>query len=167
MTEPHDEMSKFAEHTRQELEARDFLVFPRAISLEGPMAMWPVEESVPTFLDLAKAMGCRLAYFHADVLQPADLIDAVATQLSEVVDAVDAPTPEEFLSQLDLVSYPTVQDYLRYGKEHYGQVTSVRVEWIHDGVVHRLWRYADWHKNFMDKATEVAELIEEHWPEIT
>ena len=161
MTERPDEMGKFAEHARQELEARDFLIFPNGISIEGPMAMWPVDEPIDAFLDLAKTLGCRLAYFDADVLSPADLIDAVATQLNEVTDAVDAPTPEEFLAQVGLASNPAVQSYLRFGKEHYGRITSVRVEWIHDGVVHRLWRYADWHRVFMDKATEVADLIEE------
>ena len=161
VSEPNDEMDKFAERARQELAARDFLVFPRGISIEGPMAMWPVEEPVGPFLDLAKAMGCRLAYFNSDVLYPTDLIDAVATMLSEVDDAVDAPTPEEFLAQIGLASHPAVQSYLQFGKEHYGLVTSVRVEWVADGVVHRLWRYADWHRTLMDKATEVADLIEE------
>ena len=165
MTEAHDEMGKFLEHARQELAARDFLVYPSGISIEGPMAMWPAEEAIGPFLDLAKSLGRRLVYLTAHVLQPADLIDSVATLLSEVDDAVDAPTPEEFLSHIGVASYPAVKNYLRYGKEHYGEVLSVRVEWVHDGVVHRLWKYADWHKTFMDKATEVADLIEE--PEAT
>ena len=165
MTEAHDEMGKFLEHARQELAARDFLVYPSGISIEGPMAMWPAEEAIGPFLDLAKSLGRRLVYLTAHVLQPADLIDSVATLLSEVDDAVDAPTPEEFLSHIGVASYPAVKSYLRYGKEHYGEVLSVRVEWVHDGVVHRLWKYADWHKTFMDKATEVADLIEE--PEAT
>lgn len=158
-------MGKFLEHARQELAARDFLVYPSGISIEGPMAMWPAEEAIGPFLDLAKSLGRRLVYLTAHVLQPADLIDSVATLLSEVDDAVDAPTPEEFLSHIGVASYPAVKSYLRYGKEHYGEVLSVRVEWVHDGVVHRLWKYADWHKTFMDKATEVADLIEE--PEAT
>jgi len=158
-------MGKFLEHARQELAARDFLVYPSGISIEGPMAMWPAEEAIGPFLDLAKSLGRRLVYLTAHVLQPADLIDSVATLLSEVDDAVDAPTPEEFLSHIGVASYPAVKNYLRYGKEHYGEVLSVRVEWVHDGVVHRLWKYADWHKTFMDKATEVADLIEE--PEAT
>ena len=158
-------MGKFLEHARQELAARDFLVYPSGISIEGPMAMWPAEEAIGPFLDLAKSLGRRLIYLTAHVLQPADLIDSVATLLSEVDDAVDAPTPEEFLSHIGVASYPAVKNYLRYGKEHYGEVLSVRVEWVHDGVVHRLWKYADWHKTFMDKATEVADLIEE--PEAT
>ena len=158
-------MGKFLEHARQELAARDFLVYPSGISIEGPMAMWPAEEAIGPFLDLAKSLGRRLVYLTAHVLQPADLIDSVATLLSEVDDAVDAPTPEEFLSHIGVASYPAVKSYLRYGKEHYGEVLSVRVEWVHDGVVHRLWKYADWHKTFMDKATEVADLIEE--PETT
>ena len=120
-------------------------------------AQWPCGP----FLDLAKSLGRRLVYLTAHVLQPADLIDSVATLLSEVDDAVDAPTPEEFLSHIGVASYPAVKNYLRYGKEHNGEVLSVRVEWVHDGVVHRLWKYADWHKTFMDKATEVADLIEE------
>jgi len=165
VTEAHDEMGKFLEHARQELAARDFLVYPSGISIEGPMAMWPAEEAIGPFLDLAKSLGRRLVYLTAHVLQPADLIDSVATLLSEVDDAVDAPTPEEFLSHIGVASYPAVKSYLRYGKEHYGEVLSVRVEWVHDGVVHRLWKYADWHKTFMDKATEVADLIEE--PEAT
>ena len=165
MTEAHDEMGKFLEHARQQLAARDFLVYPSGISIEGPMAMWPAEEAIGPFLDLAKSLGRRLVYLTAHVLQPADLIDSVATLLSEVDDAVDAPTPEEFLSHIGVASYPAVKSYLRYGKEHYGEVLSVRVEWVHDGVVHRLWKYADWHKTFMDKATEVADLIEE--PEAT
>jgi len=165
VTEAHDEMGKFLEHARQELAARDFLVYPSGISIEGPMAMWPAEEAIGPFLDLAKSLGRRLVYLTAHVLQPADLIDSVATLLSEVDDAVDAPTPEEFLSHIGVASYPAVKNYLRYGKEHYGEVLSVRVEWVHDGVVHRLWKYADWHKTFMDKATEVADLIEE--PEAT
>jgi len=158
-------MGKFLEHARQQLAARDFLVYPSGISIEGPMAMWPAEEAIGPFLDLAKSLGRRLVYLTAHVLQPADLIDSVATLLSEVDDAVDAPTPEEFLSHIGVASYPAVKSYLRYGKEHYGEVLSVRVEWVHDGVVHRLWKYADWHKTFMDKATEVADLIEE--PEAT
>jgi hypothetical protein len=158
-------MGKFLEHARQELAARDFLVYPSGISIEGPMAMWPLEEAIGPFLDLAKSLGRRLVYLTANVLQPADLIDSVATLLSEVDEAVDAPTPEEFLSHIGVASYPAVKSYLRYGKEHYGEVLSVRVEWVHDGVVHRLWKYADWHKTFMDKATEVADLIEE--PEAT
>ena len=165
MTEAHDEIGKFLEHPRQELAARDFLVYPSGISIEGPMAMWPLEEAIGPFLDLAKSLGRRLVYLTAHVLQPADLIDSVATLLSEVDDAVDAPTPEEFLSHIGVASYPAVKNYLRYGKEHYGEVLSVRVEWVHDGVVHRLWKYAEWHKTFMDKATEVADLIEE--PEAT
>jgi len=165
VTEAHDEMGKFLEQARQELAARDFLVYPSGISIEGPMAMWPAEEAIGPFLDLAKSLGRRLVYLTAHVLQPADLIDSVATLLSEVDDAVDAPTPEEFLSQIGVASYPAVKNYLRYGKEHNGEVLSVRVEWVHDGVVHRLWKYADWHKTFMDKATEVADLIEE--PEAT
>jgi len=165
VTEAHDEMGKFLEHARQQLAARDFLVYPSGISIEGPMAMWPAEEAIGPFLDLAKSLGRRLVYLTAHVLQPADLIDSVATLLSEVDDAVDAPTPEEFLSHIGVASYPAVKSYLRYGKEHYGEVLSVRVEWVHDGVVHRLWKYADWHKTFMDKATEVADLIEE--PEAT
>ena len=158
-------MGKLLEHARQELAARDFLVYPSGISIEGPMAMWPAEEAIGPFLDLAKSLGRRLVYLTAHVLQPADLIDSVATLLSEVDDAVDAPTPEEFLSHIGVASYPAVKSYLRYGREHYGEVLSVRVEWVHDGVVHRLWKYADWHKTFMDKATEVADLIEE--PEAT
>jgi hypothetical protein len=158
-------MGKFLEHARQQLAARDFLVYPSGISIEGPMAMWPAEEAIGPFLDLAKSLGRRLVYLTAHVLQPADLIDSVATLLSEVDEAVDAPTPEEFLSHIGVASYPAVKSYLRYGKEHYGEVLSVRVEWVHDGVVHRLWKYADWHKTFMDKATEVADLIEE--PEAT
>jgi hypothetical protein len=158
-------MGKFLEHARQELAARDFLVYPSGITIEGPMAMWPAEEAIGPFLNLAKSMGRRLVYLTAHVLQPADLIDSVATLLSEVDDAVDAPTPEEFLSHIGVASYPAVKSYLGYGKEHYGEVLSVRVEWVHDGVVHRLWKYADWHKTFMDKATEVADLIEE--PEAT
>jgi hypothetical protein len=158
-------MGKFLEHVRQELAARDFLVYPSGISIEGPMAMWPAEEAFGPFLDLAKSLGRRLVYLTAHVLQPADLIDSVATLLSEVDEAVDAPTPEEFLSHIGVAPYPAVKSYLRYGKEHYGEVLSVRVEWVHDGVVHRLWKYADWHKTFMDKATEVADLIEE--PEAT
>jgi hypothetical protein len=154
-------MGKLLEHARQELAARDFLVYPSGISIEGPMAMWPAEEAIGPFLDLAKSLGRRLVYLTAHVLQPADLIDSVATLLSEVDDAVDAPTPEEFLSHIGVASYPAVKSYLRYGREHYGEVLSVRVEWVHDGVVHRFWKYADWHKTFMDKATEVADLIEE------
>ena len=161
MTEAHDEMGKFLEHARQELAARDFLVYPSGISIEGPSAMWPAEEAIGPFLDLAKSLGRRLVYLTAHVLQPADLIDSVATLLSEVDEAVDAPTPEEFLSHIGVASYPAVKSYLRYGKEHYGEVLSVRVEWVHDGVVHRFWKYADRHKTFIDKATEVADLIEE------
>ena len=161
MAEPRDEMDRFAEHARQELAARDFLIFPRGISIEGPMAMWPADEPIEPFLDLAQTVGSRLVYFNADVLGPVDLIAAVASQLTEVDDAVDAPTPEEFLSHIGLASEPAVQEYLKFGREHYGLITSVRVEWILAGVVHRLWKHADWHRGFMDKATEVADLIEE------
>jgi len=155
-----DAMSQLLDQVNREVFARGFLVFPGRVGAEGPTAFWPVTQGIVGFLDLAASLGKRMVYVDSDALTPDDLIDAVGTQLVEVHEALDADTPEEFFELAAVSGEAEVKDFLRFGKEHYGRVTRVSVEWVNEGVVHRLWQYADWHVALMDKATEVADLID-------
>jgi hypothetical protein len=115
---------------------------------------------VAGFLDLAVSLGARIVYMKANSLQAVDLIDAVVSFLSDVDYPVDAATPEAFMELAGVGSEPDVRDYLRQGREHYGHVQSVIVDWVHDGVVHRFHRYAPWWGGLIDRAGDVAELID-------
>ena len=144
----------------EEASSRSFLVFPGSISLEGPMAMWRPDEGIDQFLEIAVALGKRILYMRSRLLGPGELIDAVAIALSGAIDALDASTPEQFLKDAGVGDEPEARDYLEFGKEHYGQRMDVNVEWVHEGIVHRFWKHADWHGDLVDKAASVAELIE-------
>jgi hypothetical protein len=144
----------------EEASSRGFLIFPGGISLEGPMAMWRPEEGIGQFLDMAVALGKRILYMRSRLLGPGELIDTVAVALSDAIDALDATTPERFLEEAGVAAEPEARDYLEFGKEHYGQRMDVNVEWVHEGIVHRFWKHSDWHRDLVDKASSVAELIE-------
>lgn len=144
----------------EDASSRGFLVFPASISLEGSSAMWPAERGIAQFLDLAGALGKRILYIRSRELDPDELIDSVAIALSGAIDALDADTPEQFLREAGVIAEPEAQDYLAFGQKHYGERIDIRVEWVHEGVVHRFWKHARWHGQLLDKAGEVAELIE-------
>jgi hypothetical protein len=135
-------------------------MFPGSLSLHGVSATWPVNEGIAGFLDLAASLGARIVYMKANSLSQGDLIDAVGSFLSQVPDALDAETPEAFMELAGVGSDPEVEEYLRQGMEHYGQLQSVRVEWVLDGVVHRFEKYASWSGALIDRAAEIADLIE-------
>jgi hypothetical protein len=160
MQPSEEEMERLWRQANEGASSRGFLVFPGSISLEGPMAMWSADEGIAQFLDMAGALGKRILYMKSRKLGPDELIDAVAVALSGAIEALDATTPEQFLREAGVMTEPEARDYLKFGKEHYGQRMDVNVEWVHEGVVHRFWKHADWHGQLLDKATSVAELIE-------
>jgi len=155
------DLEQFWREVNAEVSARRFLVFPGSLSLQGASAIWPVQEAVAGFLDLAVSLGVRIVYMRAHSLSESSLIDTVATFLSDIPDAVDADTAEAFFDLAGISSEPEVQQYLRQGKEHLGQLESVHVVWVHDGVAHRFERYAAWYGALMDRAAGVADLIEQ------
>ena len=154
-------LEQFWQEVTAEVSARRFLVFPGSLSLQGASAIWPVQEGIVGFLDLAVSLGVRIVYVKAHSLSESSLIDTVATFLSDIPDAVDADTAEAFFDLAGIGSEPDAEQYLRLGKEHLGQLESVHVAWVHDGVAHRLERYAGWYGALMDSAAEVADLIEQ------
>lgn len=155
-----DEMELLWREVNQHASSRGFFVFPASIALEGSVAMWPAELGIAQFLDLASALGKRVLYIRSRELGPDELIDSVAIALSDVIDALDADTPEQFLREAGVIAEPEAQDYLTFGQKHYGERMDVSVEWVHEGVVHRFWKHARWHGQLLDKAGEVAELID-------
>lgn len=155
-----DEMELLWREVNQDASSRGFLVFPASISLESSTAMWPAERGIAEFLDLASALGKRILYIRSRELDPDELIDSVAIALSGVIDALDADTPEQFLREAGVIAEPEAQDYLAFGQKHYGERIDIRVEWVHEGVIHRFWGHARWHGQLLEKAGEVAELIE-------
>ena len=161
MPRSSDELDALWQQVNAEVTARGFLIFPGSLSLEGGYASWPVKEGIAGFLDLANSLGARIVYLKADPFEPGDLIDAVGSFLSEVHKALDADSPEAFMELGGISSEPEVQVYLRQGREHYGHLQSVRAEWVHDGVVHRFQRYAAWYGALIDKAAQMADLIED------
>ena len=160
MQPAEDDMELLWREVNQDASSRGFLVFPASISLEGAMAMWPTERGIAQFLDLASALDKRVLYIRSRELAPDDLIDSVAIALSGAIEALDAETPEQFLREAGVIAEPEAQDYLAFGQKHYGERMDVSVEWVHEGVVHRFWKHARWHGQLLDKAGEVAELIE-------
>ena len=160
MPRSSDDLDALWQEVNAELSARGLLLFPGSLSLQGVSASWPVKEGIAGFLDLAVSLGVSIVYMQAYSLSESDLIDAVGSFLTDVPDALDADTPEAFVELAGVASEPGVQEYLRQGKEHYGQVQSVHVEWVHDGVVHRFERYAGWYGALIDRAAEVSDLIE-------
>ena len=160
MAPSRDEMDAFWDEVNREVSARGFLPFPGSLSPDGVHANWPGQEGIGGFFDLAGTLGVRVVYLRADRLEPGDLIDAVDSFLPDVHVGLDAESPEEYVQLAGVGSEPDVQDYLRQGKKHYGQITSVRVDWVHDGVVHSFQKLAAWYGRFLDSAAGVAELIE-------
>jgi hypothetical protein len=160
MPRSSDELETLWQQVNAEVTQRGFLVYPGSLSLEGVHANWPLKEGIAGFLALAASLGARVVYLKASPLEPSDLIDAVASFLSGVPEALDADTPEEFMEMAGVSSEREVQDFLRQGKDHYGHLQSVSVEWVHEGVVHRFERYATWYGALIDMAADVADLVE-------
>ena len=160
MQSTEEAIDQLWQQANEEASSRGFLVFPGGISLEGPMAMWNPDEGIDQFLDIAVALGKRILYMRSRLLGPGELIDAVAVALSGAIDALDATTPEQFLKDAGVEAEPEARDHLEFGKDHYGQRMDVNVEWVHEGIVHRFWKHPDWHRDLVDKAASVAELIE-------
>jgi hypothetical protein len=153
-------MDSLWDEVNREVSGRGFVPFPGSLSLEGVHASWPLQEGIVGFLELASTLGVRVVYLGADRLEPGDLIDAVDSFLPDVQVGLDAESPEEYAQLAGVASEPDVQDYLRQGERHYGQITSIRVEWVHDGVVHGFQKLAAWYGGLLDSAAGVAELIE-------
>jgi hypothetical protein len=164
MPQGNSDLEQFWQEVNAEVSARRFLVFPGALSLQGVSATWPVKEGIAGFLDLAVSLGVRIVYMKGHSLSESSLIDTVATFLSDIPEAVDADTAEAFLDLAGVGSEPEAEQYLRQGEEHLGQLESVHVGWVHDGVAHRLERHAGWYGALMDRAAEVADLIEQKGP---
>jgi hypothetical protein len=153
-------MDALWDEVNRELSGRGFLPFPGSLSADGVHATWPLQEGIEGFLELAGTLGVRVIYLRADRLEPGDLIDAVDSFLPDVDVGLDAESPEEYVQLAGVGSEPDVQDYLRQGRSHYGQITSIRVEWVHGGVAHGFQKLAAWYGRLLDGAAGVAELIE-------
>ena len=155
-----DEMDQLWRKVNDEVASRDFLVFPGSISLGGEMAIWSGDDDVGSFLDLARTVGSQIIYLKSRRLTPNELINSVAVSIVSEFGALDADSPAEFLQRSGLIVDPVAVDYLKYGKKYYGRRLDVCAEWIHNGVVHRFSRYANWHTELMKKAANVAELVD-------
>ena len=155
-----DDIDTLWQQAAAEASSRGFLVFPGAISIEAPAAMWPQEKGILAFLDLAKTLGKQIVYLNSDRFTPQAVLDSLALALDDPRDVFEADTPETFFSQIGISAQPEVRDYLRLASQHYGRRTSVRLEWVHDGIVHRFLVHADWHMPFLDKTADVVDLVE-------
>ena len=155
-----DDIDILWQQATAEASSRGFLVYPGAISIEAPAAMWPQEKGIPAFLDLAKTLGKQIVYLNSAKLTPQEVLDSLAFALEDPQDVFEADSPESFFKQIGVSNQPEVQDYLRLASQHYGRRTNVSLEWVHEGIVHRFLAHADWHLPFVDKTADVADLVE-------
>jgi hypothetical protein len=155
-----DKLDRLWQTVNEEVSSRGFLVFPGSVSSDAPAAMWPTAKGIGPFMDMALALGCRVVYVHSRQLTPGELIDSVAVSLAAAIDALDADLPEQFLEQAGVAGEPMAMEFLKFGKQYYGRRVDVSVEWIHEGVVHRFCEFSEWYGPLLDKAGDVAELID-------
>jgi hypothetical protein len=160
MAKREDRMDAVWDEVAREVSSRQFLVFPGSVSLQAVRALWPTDQPIGPFLDLAAQLGVRMVYLRSDVLTPEQVLDAIAVSLAEVSDALDAPSPEEFVRLAGIAQEPAARELIAFSKEHYGRRASVHAEWVHEGVVHAYSAYSDWHSALFDKAGEVADLLD-------
>ncbi len=144
----------------KDIPARGLLVFPAGIQSEAIEAMWPTDKDVAGFLDFAQKLDVRVVYLSSEVLAPDTLLELVASMLPRSNVALEYDTAEEFFEAVDILSDSVVADYLSFGRERFGRKSTIRVEWVHDGVVHRFFAVANWLGKLMDKAAEVSDLLE-------
>jgi hypothetical protein len=101
-----------------------------------------------------------MVYVESTLLSPVDLLDAVTLALGRTFEQLGADSPEESFAHLGISAEPAVRDFLAFAAPHYGQRRNVLLEWTHEGIVHRFVRYAAWHSELMDRATDVADTLE-------
>ena len=148
------------EQATAEASSRGFRIYPGAISIEATSAMWPLEDGIPAFLDLAKALGKEIVYINSKRLTPQEVLDSLALALEDAQGVFEADSPEAFFKQVGASSRPEMREYLGLASHNYARRTRVTVEWVHEGIVHRFLEHADWHTTFMDKTADVAEIVD-------
>ncbi|HLE05640.1 MAG TPA: hypothetical protein VI729_13635 [Anaerolineales bacterium] len=148
------------EQATAEASSRGFRIYPGAISIEAPSAMWPLEDGIPAFLDLAKALGKEVVYINSNRLTPQEVLDSLALALEDPQEVFGADTPVAFFMQIGASNRPEMREYLELTSQYYGRRTRVSVEWAHEGIVHRFLAHADWHTIFIDRTADVAELVD-------
>jgi hypothetical protein len=122
--------------------------------------MWPSEKDVSEFLDVAQKLDVRVIYLSAETITPDTLLEMVASMLDDSTVAFQHETAEGYFEGAGILSDKRVGQYLSHGKERYGRKSTIRVEWVHGGVVHRYLAVANWLGKLIDNASEIADLLE-------
>jgi len=160
MKETDSPMTRFLAEVRDHITRRGLLTFPDSLIADGHVVFFPVELGLPAFFDLAAALGVHMVYLSTDTLEPQDVLDDLAQLVEEADETFGGDSLEVFFRDQGLLANAKVKRFQNVVTGHAGLLRSVRVEWVHEGVVHRYWRFADWHRALMDQVTEIAELLD-------
>ena len=160
MPNEHEDVEQIWEQISESISSLGFQVFPSSISGTDGVAIWPVSEGFAKFLDLATSLGKKILYVHTIDFSSEELIDLVMNFLPTDIGEYDVETVEGFFASLGVSSDSQVTEYIEYGRRFAGRLASIRLEWVHEGVVHRYWRMADWYGFLLEKGGEISDLIE-------
>ncbi|MCX6027383.1 MAG: hypothetical protein NTY23_14190 [Chloroflexi bacterium] len=160
MKETDSPMTRFLAEVRDHITRRGLLTFPDSIIADGHVVFFPVELGLPAFFDLAAALSVRMVYLSTDTLEPPDVLDDLAQLVEDADETFGGDSLEVFFRDQGLSANARVKRFRDFVADHAGKLRSVHVEWVHEGVVHRYSRFADWHRALMDQVTEIADILD-------
>jgi hypothetical protein len=160
MAAESDPLEVLAQRASAEALARGLGIFPGGISLGATDALWPEEQGIGPFLDLAKTLGKQMIYLATDRLTVESVLDSLALSLDDGEEILDEASPEDFFRRIGLSDKRDVREFLKAASEYYGRLRRVSVEWVHEGIVHRYLVHASWYTPFLDSVADVAELAD-------
>lgn len=155
MTETDFNLDKHWEEVQSEIASRGFIVFPSSILLSERTALWPIEEGLIKYLDLALLLERKVIYLHSSKFNSEDALDLL--QLSSPDDSVDydISTVRECIQYMGVENRSVAKDYLKTTKFYSDRRMSIHLEWVYDGIIHSYWRRADWYADIADLAEKL------------
>ena len=145
---------------QSEISSRGFLIYPHSILSTEGTALWPEEEGITRFLELAQELDRRILYVDSSEFTSDYALDMLLLSAPDNYDDYDVETVSECLEALGVRSSVEAKEYLKISKFYEGRIYQIRIEWVYEGIVHAYWRKSNWHKDIYAQAERVTELSE-------
>ena len=160
MPETDINLEEHWQEIQSEIASRGFVVYPNYIFSTEHKAIWPEEEEIAKFLDLADMLERKIIYVHSSKFDSEEALDLLLLSApSDLVD-YDVKTVRECLRSLGVESSEEAKDYLKTTKFYEGHRVSIRVEWVFDGIIHTYLRSPAWYTDISELAARVLDLSE-------